>query len=342
MKPYLNFFGAIALFSLLVPAKSYAQEPQKLSDFTLKNGAVVTPRTEGVDIADTGNFTGKDSAQATAPQIAATKIAIYDKLKEAALQTLDTLNDEQNQLNTFYTQLWGAQAVNNLKIRLATLIKHFSGGGLPKIDDDPSMKCLDDLIDDYATTVYSRMYGKYLARQAQIEVDVYENDAFATFLQLYIKTCLEKCPPIPYSNEFVQKKHDLIFSRDTIGGVTYFQQLKPLQTNESIDTLQLTVPPSDIDQNGFLFTVTDNAKAPLAGCTICLFRSLTLFHADTCQGANYMLTTNPYGNAYQSNVAKGTYYANIKAIKVNGFVYSIDMVTVDSIGITRKIHTVGL
>lgn len=134
----------------------------------------------------------------------------------------------------------------------------------------------------------------------------------------------------------------VIFSRDTIGGVTYFNQSALIKTSVSIDNLVLKIHPSQIDQNGFVFTAIDSAsKQPVNACSICLFRSHVLFEADTRQGATYTLTTNANGNAYQLNVAKGWYYANFKAVYVNGFVYSKDSVYVDTLGIARQTHAIS-
>lgn len=133
----------------------------------------------------------------------------------------------------------------------------------------------------------------------------------------------------------------LVFSRDTIGGVTYFNKSNPTKTNVSINNMVLKVYPSETDQNGMLFTTLDSASMqPVNACTICLFRSHLLFQADTCQGATFTLTTNANGNASQLNVAKGWYYANFKAIYQNGFIYSKDSVYVDSTGIARRKHLV--
>lgn len=111
-----------------------------------------------------------------------------------------------------------------------------------------------------------------------------------------------------------------IFAQDSVGGVKYYGSLNYTLTNDDspVQDAQLILYVDSLQQNGFIYTVTDVGGNPIKGDTVLIYSSPVLAAVpkaqDTCLGCSLLLTTNLYGKASQFNLPAGNYIAYFHAI----------------------------
>jgi hypothetical protein len=96
-----------------------------------------------------------------------------------------------------------------------------------------------------------------------------------------------------------------IWYRETVGGKLYSGVTYTAVPGDSV-TVRAGIAMTG--QTGVLFHVTDPAGNPLTGVTICVSQSPTPSANNSCEGTNFSITSDAYGNQSQFNLATGIYY----------------------------------
>ena len=135
-----------------------------------------------------------------------------------------------------------------------------------------------------------------------------------------------------------------IFALDTLSGIKFYGAQTNTLTNDQtpINNIVLNLSIDSIHQNGVVYTVTDSTGNLIPNCSVWIFSSPTLaaqmatITGDSCEGCNFTLTTNPFGKAFQVNMAPVTYITLFRYPVGNLVLSGQDTLTLQQFGIDRK------